>query len=159
VQAAAFLSTQGLLCATLLTCAVAANVRGKGQDQSLFLQRFSSNRSFYVPLGRTAGATAPANAAQPPNAGSVVGRYSNAYFGTVEIEKRGENLVLIVGPQSQVYSLAPWDGATMIFDFVTENAPLGSRSVLTFSGLETGRSNRLEIELFGDDTPARFSRV
>lgn len=114
---------------------------------------------FYVPMGCTAGATAPAKAAQPPNAGSVVGRYSNAYFGTVEIEKRGENLVLIVGPQSQVYSLAPWDGATMIFDFVTENAPLGSRSVLTFSGLETGRSNSLEIELFGDDTPARFSRV
>ena len=84
---------------------------------------------------------------------------SNPYFGSVEVQEDGGGLVLAADPRPQLYPLQPWDGAVMVFDFVTENAPVGSRSTLTFSDTASGSAQSLEVELFTDDEPVRFTRV
>jgi hypothetical protein len=65
--------------------------------------------------------------------------------------------VLTAGPEPMVFPLQPFDGPVMVFGFVTENAPLGSRSTVTFDGVP-GRATGLQVELFGEK-PARFSRT
>ncbi len=115
--------------------------------------------SFYTPLGRTVGATPPADAAPPVVPEVAVGMYDHPYFGRVQIRKGGDGLELVVGPQAQVYPLKPWDGATMVFDFVTENAPIGSRSTLTFEGSAQAPATHIVIELFGEEAPSRFARI
>ncbi|WP_170335991.1 serine hydrolase [Ruegeria arenilitoris] len=116
-------------------------------------------KPFFDPLGHTVGAFPPVDAAVPLNFETAVGKYSHPYFGTVEIQATGEQLVLLVGPHSQDYLLQPWDGATMVFDFVTENAPPGSRSMLTFEDLASGKAGSIVVELFGEHEPSRFIRV
>jgi len=115
--------------------------------------------AFFTLRGRTVGQEPPAAAAPPLAAPVCAGRYAHPYFGTVEISLVGTGLVLSAGPEPQHYALAPWDGAVMVFDFVTENAPIGSRSTLTFLETGTGQAQGLEIELFGEDEPARFQRM
>ncbi|MCX2725534.1 serine hydrolase domain-containing protein [Roseibium salinum] len=114
---------------------------------------------FYTVRGRAAGATPPAAAAAPPPAEDCAGVYSHPYFGTIEVIAKSNGLVLAAGPEPMLFPLHPWDGAVMVFDFVTENAPIGSRSALTFADLADGPAQSVEIELFGDDPPARFTRV
>ncbi|MCK7612938.1 serine hydrolase domain-containing protein [Roseibium sediminicola] len=121
-----------------------------------YAQRFEA---FFSLHGRTVGQEPPAAAAPPPAASEVVGRYAHPYFGTVEVNPVGTGLVLSAGPEPQHYALNPWDGPVMVFDFVTENAPLGSRSTLTFAEMENGPAQSLEIELFGEDGPVWFHRV
>lgn len=121
-----------------------------------YAQRFEA---FFTPRGRTAGLEPPAAAAPPPEAPAVAGLYAHPYFGTVEVYAVGDSLVLSAGPEPQLYALKPWDGPVMVFDFVTENAPIGSRSALTFLEMDNSRARSLEIEVFGEDGPARFQRI
>ncbi|MGV0879584.1 serine hydrolase domain-containing protein [Martelella sp. FLE1502] len=113
----------------------------------------------YTPLGETAEEPFPQAAAAPPPASYLIGRYSHPYFGTVEVaEDATGDLVLLVGPEPEAFQLMPWDGAMMVFDIDTENAPEGSRSAATFSG-GPDKAETLEIELFVMDGPARFERI
>lgn len=121
-----------------------------------YAQRFEA---FFVRRGHTVGLEPSAAAAPPPAATAVIGRYAHPYYGTVSITAVGDGLVLSAGPEPQHYALKPWDGPVMVFDFVTENAPLGSRSTLVFAEMEGGQAQSLDIELFGEDGPARFERV
>jgi len=114
---------------------------------------------FYVIRGRTVGKSAPTGAAPPPPADVCVGRYANPYFGTVEIRKQDDGLVLAAGPKPLLFPLQPWDGPVMTFDFVNENAPIGSRSTLTFEGISNGPAQSLEVELFSEKEPSRFERI
>lgn len=112
----------------------------------------------FDPAGSTVGLEAPSAAAPPPRADWAGGTYQHPYFGTVEIRDGAEWLELVVGPAAMVLPLRPWDGNTMVFDFLTENASGGSRSQLVFSG-DGQVAEALEIELFGEDGPSRFARV
>ncbi|WP_246072526.1 serine hydrolase domain-containing protein [Martelella lutilitoris] len=113
----------------------------------------------YIPLGETAGMPFPKAAAAPPLASYCIGRYSHPYFGTVEVrEADNGGLVLLAGPEPEAFPLMPWDGAMMVFDIETENAPAGSRSAATFSGGQD-KAETLEIELFVQNGPARFKRI
>lgn len=114
---------------------------------------------FYVPLGHTAGRAAPEAAAPPPDAKVCLGRYAHPYFGMIEINQGEDGLVLAVGPQPKTLPLMPWDGATMVFDYVSENAAIGSRSTLVFEGVQTGPAQSVLIEIFGEEPPTRFRRV
>ncbi|MBB4120746.1 serine hydrolase domain-containing protein [Martelella radicis] len=114
--------------------------------------------AFYTPLGETAGKPFPQAAAAPPPASYCAGSYSHPYFGTVEVREGATGgLVLAVGPEPETFPLMPWDGAMMVFDIDTENAPAGSRSAATFSG-GPDKAETLEIELFVMDGAARFKR-
>ncbi|WP_282047639.1 serine hydrolase [Roseibium album] len=115
--------------------------------------------SFFVKRGRTVGHMPPAGAAAPLPAATCIGTYSNPYFGSVEVQEDGDDLVLAAGPEPQLYPLQPWDGAVMVFDFVTENAPIGSRSTLTFGGITGSLAQTVEVELFAETEPALFTRV
>ena len=113
----------------------------------------------YTPLGETAGKPFPEAAAAQPPASYCIGRYSHPYFGTVEVrEDPSAGLVLLAGPGPETFQLMPWDGAMMVFDIDTENAPAGSRSAATFSG-GPDKAETLEIELFIMSGPARFERI
>ncbi|WP_428645053.1 serine hydrolase [Roseibium sp.] len=114
---------------------------------------------FFTKLGRTVGEEPPAAAAAPLPAEACVGTYSNPYFGTVEVQQDGDGLVLAAGPKPQLYPLKPWDGGIMVFDFVTENAPVGSRSTITFGSTASGHAQSVEVELFAEDEPALFTRI
>ncbi|WP_269585790.1 serine hydrolase [Roseibium sp. Sym1] len=121
-----------------------------------YAQRFEA---FFVKRGHTVGQEPPAAAAPPPAASACTGRYGHPYFGTVEVSAVGDGLVLSAGPEPQHYALKPWDGSMMVFDFVTENSPLGSRSTLVFAEMVSGQAQSLEIELFAEAAPARFTRL
>ncbi|SDD37017.1 CubicO group peptidase, beta-lactamase class C family [Paracoccus isoporae] len=112
---------------------------------------------FFTPLGSTAGMAPPRASAAPPDAGWAVGSYQHPYFGSVEVRGGRDGLELVAGPAAMVLPLRPWDGRTMVFDFVTENAVEGSRSLAVFSG-EGEVAEALEIELFGENGPSRFLR-
>lgn len=114
---------------------------------------------FFTPLGETAGKPFPQAAAAPPPASYCIGRYSHPYFGTIEVREDGSGgLILVAGPEPEVFPLMPWDGAMMVFDIENENAPAGSRSAATFSGGQD-KAEMLEIELFVQNGPARFERI
>ncbi|WP_116132737.1 serine hydrolase [Tropicimonas sp. IMCC34043] len=114
---------------------------------------------FYTLRGHTEGASAPAAAAPPPAAETCIGVYAHPYFGMIEIVEKNDALILAAGPKPMLFPLQPWDGAMMVFDFVNENAPVGSRSSLIFGDFAGGRAGSLEIELFGETGPSRFLRV
>ena len=114
---------------------------------------------FYKPLGKTAGKSPPPNAAATPFDSYFIGRYHHPYFGTVEArENEGDGLVLLAGPDPTRFPLKKCDGATMVFDINTENAPAGSRSTAVFSG-EGAQADTLQIELLDLNGPALFDRV
>ncbi|MEO9528097.1 serine hydrolase domain-containing protein [Roseibium sp.] len=112
---------------------------------------------FFEKRGRTVGMTPPENAAPPPAANRAVGVYTHPYFGRIEIGTSPRGLTLAAGPKPMEFLLLPFDGPVMVFDFVTENAPSGSRSTITFGG-PAGPAETVEIELFGEE-PATFTRV
>ncbi|WP_299813609.1 serine hydrolase [uncultured Roseibium sp.] len=114
-------------------------------------------QGFHVPIGVTAGEAFPTAAAPAPEPSYCVGRYGHPYFGTVEVREENDGLILLAGPAPMKLPLLPWDGATMVFDFVSENAGEGSRSMATFSGASE-QADSLEIEIFVLDGPARFER-
>ncbi|WP_169459155.1 serine hydrolase domain-containing protein [Marinomonas sp. UCMA 3892] len=115
--------------------------------------------AFYKPLGQTAGKPFPKAAAAMPPASYCIGLYSHPYFGTVEVrEDVSGGLVLLAGPEQQVFHLEAWDGAMMVFDVDNENAPKGSRSGVRFSGGDD-QAEILEVELLVYDGPARFERI
>ncbi|GAB4516690.1 MAG: serine hydrolase [Roseibium sp.] len=113
--------------------------------------------AFFDKRGRTVDVMPPPDAASPPAAEDVTGSYENSYFGKVEIRQSTHGLVLAAGPEPMEFPLQPFDGQVMVFDFVTENSPLGSRSTVTFDGVP-GSASGLVVELFGEK-PARFSRA
>ncbi|WBU58996.1 serine hydrolase [Paracoccus albus] len=114
---------------------------------------------FYVPRGRTTGQSPPVDAGPALPGDLCIGRYAHPYFGEVEVRDAGGELVLAAGPEPVLLSLSPWDGATMVFDFVTENAPAGSRSTIEFEVAGEGPARAVVIELFGEDGPSRFIRI
>lgn len=114
---------------------------------------------FYTKRGSTVGQNRPADAGPTPPQDLLTGTYSNPYFGKVEIKADGDKLVLLAGPKQIPFPLKPWNGPVMVFDFVTENAPDGSRSTLVFGDVSSGPAKSLEIELFSETGPALFERV
>ncbi|WP_176083921.1 serine hydrolase [Martelella sp. HB161492] len=115
-------------------------------------------RAFYEPIGHTAGEPFPAAAAPAPGADYCAGRYAHPYFGTIEIAADGEGLALLAGPKPMHFPLHAWDGSIMVFAMDAENAPIGSRSTMTFAG-NGAQAETVEIELFVENGPAVFTRI
>ncbi|MBN9671886.1 serine hydrolase [Roseibium aggregatum] len=131
-----------------------------GHETRDWYQGYSSRfEGFYEKRGRTVGQTPPAAAVPPPPSDRCTGSYANPYFGTVEVKEDNGGLVLVAGPKPMLFPLKAWDGSVMVFDFATENAPLGSRSTVTFGSTEDGAAKSLEVELFMEKGPSRFERV
>lgn len=107
------------------------------------------------PWGRYAGQTPPADAQPARTLTAYEGTYTQAYFGDARVELRGEQLVLVLGPDAVTYPLRHWDGDTFVFDLapppglaVGDTEPEGSVSAATFTPGPSGLAATLELEYF-----------
>ncbi|WP_423494211.1 serine hydrolase [Microbacterium esteraromaticum] len=82
---------------------------------------------YLTPIGDLAGSEAPGGAALPDEADALTGRYTNDYFGDMEIVAVGDGLVARIGPGGVTeMALQPWDEERMAYAPENENAPYGS---------------------------------
>lgn len=93
------------------------------------------------PVGSLVGKQPPANAAPPAPLASYVGIYRNEYWGPARVTERDGRLQLALGSKLEV-PLTHWAGNTFTFEFVSENAPPGTVSTVTFAG------NKLTLEYY-----------
>ena len=73
-------------------------------------------------------ALAPLKSAAPAKALSAyVGKYTNEYFGTLDVSVEGSRLILRLPPRGSYYELAHRDGDTFTYYFASENTGVGRR--------------------------------
>jgi CubicO group peptidase (beta-lactamase class C family) len=100
-------------------------------------------------------ATLPApttpKAARPHSA--YAGKYSNEYFGTLEVSVEDDRLVLRLPPRGAYYELTHWDGDTFSYYFASESTGHGRRGA-KFSP----DKNQVLIENLAPEHNAVFTR-
>jgi CubicO group peptidase (beta-lactamase class C family) len=69
----------------------------------------------------------PKNPAAAKPLSTYLGKYSNEYFGTLEVSVENDRLVLRLPPRGAYYELTHWDGDTFTYHSATESTPLGRR--------------------------------
>jgi CubicO group peptidase (beta-lactamase class C family) len=107
------------------------------------------------PEGSLVGKQPPANPAPERPLADYVGVYANDYWGPAIVAEREGGLQLTLGPKSQSFSLAHWDGDTFTFTLTGENAPPGTISKAVFSGFPGATLN---LEYFDSDKLGTFTR-
>jgi CubicO group peptidase (beta-lactamase class C family) len=93
-----------------------------------------------------------ATAAEPLS--TYVGKYTNEYFGTLEVSVDDNRLILRLPPRGAYYELAPWDGDTFTYYFASENTGMGRRGAI-FSP----DKNQVLIEMLSREHNAEFTRL
>lgn len=89
---------------------------------------------YLEPTGDLVGKQRPAAPAAAPDAALLVGRYDNPYFGPLQIEQRGAQLIARLGPDGVTeIPLDPWDGAQFSYRLDNESNPWGSIASATFA--------------------------
>jgi CubicO group peptidase (beta-lactamase class C family) len=111
-----------------------------------------------APVGALVGKSPPADPAPSGDWQDYVGVYGNDYFGPAEILRRGDGLVLRIGPLGRQYPLRHWDGAVFVYTPEGENAPDGSVSAVTFASAAPGPISALAIEFYAASGRAEFTR-
>jgi CubicO group peptidase (beta-lactamase class C family) len=84
---------------------------------------------------------------------SYTGKYTNEYFGTLEVTVEDNRLILRLPPRGGYHELAHWDGDTFTYYFASESTGLGRRGAM-FS-LE---KNQVLIENLAPEHDAVFTR-
>ena len=88
------------------------------------------------PTGVLSGATPPADPAPARPLGDYAGTYQNDYVGDALVQPRGDELVLLLGPepgvQGREYVLEHWDGDVFRYDLEEVLAGPGSTSRVVF---------------------------
>ena len=85
---------------------------------------------------------------------TYAGKYTNEYFGTVEVSVEGNRLILRLPPRGAYYELAHWDGDTFTYYFASENTGRGRRGA-KFSP----EKNQVLIEMLTPEHNAVFTRA
>ncbi len=111
-----------------------------------------------APIGSLLGKDRPAKPAPAADLGSYAGSYANDYFGPAQVIRRGDGLVLKLGPKTLEYSLTHWDGNAFTFAPLSENASDGSISLATFKAGANGRFRDLTIEYLNEAGMGNFRR-
>ncbi len=71
---------------------------------------------------------APAKTAAPAKPFSAyAGKYTNEYFGTLEVSVQNDRLILRLPPRGSYYELSHWDGDTFTYYFASESTGTGRR--------------------------------
>jgi CubicO group peptidase (beta-lactamase class C family) len=70
---------------------------------------------------------APSNPTAAKPLTTYVGKYTNEYFGTLEISVENNRLILRLPPRGAYYELAHWDGDVFTYYFTSESTGLGRR--------------------------------
>jgi CubicO group peptidase (beta-lactamase class C family) len=111
-----------------------------------------------APFGSLVGKSPPEHPAAAAPLQAYTGVYGNAYFGDGVVARRGDALVLRLGPAKQEYALRHWDGNVFTFEPSGENANAGSISKVTFTMKSPGQAGALAIEFYQDTGWGRFTR-
>lgn len=111
-----------------------------------------------APIGSLLGKDRPAKPVPAADLGSYAGSYTNDYFGPAQVIRRGDGLVLKLGPKDLEYSLTHWDGDAFTFRPLSENAADGSISLATFKTGAKGRFRELTIEYLNEQGMGSFRR-
>lgn len=82
------------------------------------------------------------------------GRYTNQYFGTLEVAVEQNRLISRLPPRGAYYELSHWDGDTFTYYFASENTGLGRRGA-KFSP----EKNEVLIENLASEHNAVFTKV
>jgi hypothetical protein len=85
---------------------------------------------------------------------SYAGRYTNEYFGMLEVSVEENRLVLRLPPRGAYYELTHWDGDTFSYYFASESTGMGRRGA-KFSP----EKNQVLIENLAPEHNAVFTRV
>jgi CubicO group peptidase (beta-lactamase class C family) len=85
---------------------------------------------------------------------AYVGKYTNDYFGTLEVAVEDDKLVLRLPPLGAYYELSHWDADTFTYYFASENIGIGRRGA-RFSP----EKNQVLIESFAPEHDAVFTKV
>jgi len=81
------------------------------------------------------------------------GKYTNEYFGPLEIAVEGNRLILRLPPRGAYYELAHWDGDIFTYYFASENTGLGRRGAKFYP-----EKNQVLIENLAPKHDAVFHR-
>ena len=111
-----------------------------------------------APSGSLVGKSPPEHPVAPAPLRAYTGVYGNAYFGDAKVMRRGDELVLGLGPADLEYPLHHWDGNVFTYVPSGENANAGSISKVTFTMKAPGQAGALAIERYQDTGWAEFAR-
>jgi hypothetical protein len=114
--------------------------------------------AFNAPVGSLVGKQGPEKRAPAVDLAAYAGSYANDFFGPAQVIRRGDDLVLKLGPEGLEYPLRHWDGNAFIFRPSSENATDGSISLATFKQAAKGRFRELTIEYLDGDGLGTFRR-
>jgi CubicO group peptidase (beta-lactamase class C family) len=111
-----------------------------------------------APSGSLVGKQGPEKRAPAADLAAYAGTFGNDYFGPAQVIRRGDDLVLKLGPAGIEYPMRHWDGNAFIFKPFSENAPEGSLSLATFKGEAKGRFRDMTIEYLDENGMGTFRR-
>jgi hypothetical protein len=110
-----------------------------------------------APSGSLVGKSPPEHPAAGAPLLEYTGVYGNAYFGDAKVMRRGDGLVLGLGPARLEFPLRHWDGNVFTYVPSGENANAGSISKVRFT-MKSGQGAMLTIERYQDTGWAEFAR-
>ncbi|MCB0915943.1 MAG: serine hydrolase [Actinobacteria bacterium] len=105
---------------------------------------------------RLANEKAPATPSPSPPLDALSGTYSNDYYGPMQVVRRGESLVMVLGPKSMEFPLTHWSGTTYSYEPRGENAV--GISAVTFAAPVGGESDQVTVEFLNADGLGTFVR-
>jgi CubicO group peptidase (beta-lactamase class C family) len=97
---------------------------------------------------------APKNPAAAKPLSTYAGKYTNEYFGTLEVSAEDDRLILRLPPRGAYYELTHWDGDTFTYYFASESTGTGRRGA-KFSP----DKNQVSIESLAPEHNAVFTRT
>lgn len=110
-----------------------------------------------APVGSLVDATPPAvpEPAAPPAA--YAGSYASDYYGPAEVTAGEAGLVLNLGPDRLAFPLEHWTGDTFAMTPRGEDAPVGSRTAVTFKR-DGDRAATMTVEFLDESDLGTFRR-
>jgi CubicO group peptidase (beta-lactamase class C family) len=119
-----------------------------GQFMQQMIAEFTNASPNYATL------PAPKSPAPAKALSTYAGKYTNEYFGTLEVSAENGRLIMRLPPRGAYYELAHWDGDTFTYHYDSENAGFGRRGA-KFSP----EKNQVLIESLSPEHEAVFTRV
>jgi CubicO group peptidase (beta-lactamase class C family) len=110
------------------------------------------------PVGSLVGKQAPEKPKPAITLAAYAGTYVSDYYGTAQVVRNGDDLVLKLGPQGKEFPLRHWDGNAFILRPQSENSPEGSISLATFKTPRNARFGELTIEYLDEAGMGTFRR-
>lgn len=123
---------------------------------ALFKQLFSDPATVGISNGYDYS-TAPASVTAALKNDCYKGRYTNAYFGELEVIERDNGLALVVGPRKMTLPMKHYDRDIFTYDAATEN--LTGTSGLRFSIDADGKAANVMVEALNVRGQGLFTRV